>query len=699
MRRIGSVPCLSRLFCLVVFASISIFPIFAIDYSMQITPLVAIPFQTGPDGADFEAYKIGGGLGLVADFSFFDIFAPYLETGIRLSPVNDTVSQVSLNLVNGGGGLSLAVNPIPRLSARIGGGGGLYAGMLGDKSNLSLYWSTRADFGYRFTPTFSILASTGYASFLTDSTPMYSGFSAGISFRLGLALLSGRNTGMTIDETQEIDVFPLRYQAYEKERFGTIQLTNRESGEIRDVRVYVAAGGYGSREAFCGTIPVLRRGASVGFPLYAAFNEGVLAFTENTKVQAEIIVRYKLLDSSMDAKQSVALRFNHRNAMVWADPRLAAAFTSPNDPAILDLSKYLAGLVRDRIRPEIDKNLQYGMGVFEGLRLSGIVWAADPSTPYKDYRGVPDRLDYIQYPYQTLAYKSGDSDDIALLCAEAFESVGISSALIPLKDEMLVAFPLASEEEALRASFGSAAELVYLDGKAWLPLQVSLIREGFLRAWQGGSKKWKDAEASGQSPELIVLAEAWKTYPAVGLPAVDFRPSKPLEEYVALAFDNVLTRFVAREIEPKVKKLLADIGRNPTPKQLNSLGILYARYGMLDEAKVYFQKASGLGFAPAFTNLANVSFLQKDYETAARWFEEALKGAPTSKSAIIGLARARYELDAYAEADDLFAKVKAMDAALAARYSYLSSKVDGSTSRASSAAADRGGAMSWSEED
>jgi tetratricopeptide (TPR) repeat protein len=264
---------------------------------------------------------------------------------------------------------------------------------------------------------------------------------------------------------------------------------------------------------------------------------------------------------------------------------------------------------------------------------------------------------------------------------------------------MLVAFPLASDEKSLRASFGSAAELLYIDGKAWLPLQVSLIREGFLRAWQGGGKKWKDAELAGEEPQLIVVAEAWKTYPAVGLPAVDFRPAKPLEEYVTLAFDNVLTRFVAREIEPKVKKLLADFGRNPTPKQLNSLGILYARYGMLDEAKVQFQKSSSSGFAPAFTNLANVSFLQKDYETAARWFEEALKGAPTSKSAIIGLARARYELDAYAEADDLFGKVKAIDPALAARYSYLSSKVDGSTSRASSAAADRGGAMSWSEED
>jgi len=43
------------------------------------------------------------------------------------------------------------------------------------------------------------------------------------------------------------------------------------------------------------------------------------------------------------------------------------------------------------------------MGIFEGLRLSGVVRSADPSTPYAAARAAPAELDYLQYPFQTLA--------------------------------------------------------------------------------------------------------------------------------------------------------------------------------------------------------------------------------------------------------------------------------------------------------
>ena len=668
----------------------------AFDASVFATPLVSVPIGTAPAGASYEAYTVGGGISLNADLSFFDVLTPYIEAGYMIAPGNKIGDN--LNLLSGGAGLAFTFYPMQRISVRAGGGGGLYRYTLGKSfSGNSLYLSGKVEVGYRFSPTFALLGSLGYANYLNESGSTYSGILAGVSAKIGLASISSKDDGILIEEDQKADIFPIRYYAYEKDGFGSIVLTNKEKGEIRDVKVYVAAGSYGAREALCGTLPSLRRNATVEVPLYAALNDSVLAFTESTKVQAEVIVRYKLLDTPMESKQAVAFRFNHRNAMNWTDPRMAAAFVSPNDAAMLELSKYLAGLVRERIRPEIDKNLQYGMGAFEGIRLAGVTWAADPSTPYKVFRNAQDRLDYIQYPYQTLAYKSGDSDDISVLLAEALESVGIPSGLVPLKDEMLVAFPLSANDATAKANLGSAIDLIYKDDQAWLPLESSLLREGFLRAWQGGAKKWKEAVARGENPELLVVSDAWKSFAPVGLPSVEFRPSKPSEEQVARAFENILGRFVQGEVAPKVQKIMAEANGQLSPKQMNNLGILYARYGLLAEAVVQFQKAADTGYAPAYTNLANVAFLQKDYETAAKWFEAALKATPNSKAAIIGLARARYELDAYAEADDLFGKAKALDPALAERYAYLSSKVDASVGRASSAAADRGGSMTWSD--
>ena len=143
-----------------------------------------------------------------------------------------------------------------------------------------------------------------------------------------------------------------------------------------------AAGGYTSREASCGQYPLLLRGKSVEVPIYANFNDKVLGFSETTKIQGDVMVEYRILDAQRKASKAISLVFNNRNAATWADDRVVGAFISPQDPVMLEISKYVAGLVRVRSRPEIDKFLQYGMGMFEGLRVYGVAWTADPNMPY-----------------------------------------------------------------------------------------------------------------------------------------------------------------------------------------------------------------------------------------------------------------------------------------------------------------------------
>ncbi len=136
-----------------------------------------------------------------------------------------------------------------------------------------------------------------------------------------------------------------------------------------------------------------------------------------------------------------------------------------------------------------------------------------------------------------------------------------------------------------------------------------------------------------------------------------------------------------------------------TPKQHNNLGVLYARYGMLNEAKSEFKKAADADFVPALTNLGNIAFLEKKYEDSIAFFERVLKIQPANKAALIGLAKAKYELDEYSESDSLVSKVRRIDPALADRYSYLSYTMTSTptlTGRAS-LATERGG-MEWSED-
>jgi tetratricopeptide (TPR) repeat protein len=584
---------------------------------------------------------------------------------------------------------------------RAGGSGGIsyvsYTAVDEAKSpspGMAYYWKGKAELGVRFSPSFSILLNGGFTQILGSSSQIFQGFSAGIMANVGLdKLIGAASTGVeTKIEKQDI-LFPIGYYKAAKTPLATIKLRNGESGEIRDVKVVFSAGAYTSRAADCGSYPLILRGKSVDVPIYANFNEKVLGFTETTKLQGEIKVTYKILDAAMSSTTAVTVTFNNRNAATWADERVVGAFVSPQDPSMLELSKYIAGLVRVHSRAEIDKNLQYGMGLFEGLRVYGLTYSPDPTAPYAEARKQASTLAYLQYPYQTLSYKSGDSDALALAIAEALESVAVPAAIAALPEDVIVAFPLDMIEAKARTTFSSLGNFIFQDEKVWVPLRASLIRDGFLRAWQAGAELWY---ASAGNRKLVPVEEDWKEFTPIALADVDFKPVKPAEEAINQAFENTLSRFVTAEVQPKAERLLGEMQNGGTGRQRNNLGIVYAQYGLYDEAKAEFEKAVALNYTPAIVNLANVAFLLKDFQAAADYFQKALNVQPTNKAALIGLARAKYELDNFAEADDLFAQVKTIDPSLADQYSYLASKVEvGQALRASSAAADRGGSMTW----
>ena len=678
-------------------ALILIFSLFAagfvssLEFAVKIIPEVIVPLSE----SSANEFDLGGGVDIAADAILFGGFAPYVESGYHVIPLNGT--GTALSLYNGGAGLSFSVFPIPRLKLRTGASAGLFRASRGEESRTELYWKGRLEAGYRFTPSMALLAGVGY-SYYANSTmsadPLYRGLSAGLILDFGLGSTAGRASGLRVEAIQSESVFPIRYYAYDKDSFGSIRITNRESAEIRDVEVSFSMLGENATKVECGNYRSIPRGGTVEAPLMAVLGDRCLEFTEGTKVEGVVTVSYRILDDRTVRTFPASVSFLHRNAANWVDARVAAAFVSPNDVAVLDLTKYAAGLVRERIRPDIDSALQYGIGVFETLRLTGVAWSPDPSAPYAECRIDPERIDYIQYPFQTFAYRGGDSDDIAILLAASMESVGLSSALIPLEDGVLVAFALAAPEDAARKAFSDTLLFAWRDGKAWIPLDPKLIREGFLSAWKRGAEAWNAAVASGQDKVFYPLKDAWTAFPPVGVSDADTTIPKPKENLVAAAFENALGTFVELEVGPRAMRMLTEMGEDGgTGRQLNSLGILYARYGLLNDARREFEKAVSKGSTSAIINLANIVFLLKDYEAAAAAYERALSVDPTNKAALLGLARSKYELDAYADADDLFSRVERIDSVFASRYAYLSANVAANSSRASAAGGD--GALPW----
>ena len=661
----------------------------AVDIHLRAVPEVTIPL-----GADGGLYSVGGGGTVHASFPFVHFFSPGVQTGIQVQPLLNVGNN--LLLVRGGLEVNFFGYPISRLFIGGGGGFGLYQGMYPDSDNFTgLYWSVHADAGYRFTPAITMTAGAEFRSYLSTPEPIFSGLAINLGVHLQLGALRGRDLGVEVETIEDNPVFPILYSMYDELPVGSVRITNNEQAELRDVEVYFQAGDYTSRELLAKEQPILRRGDSMETSLFAQFNEKMLTFSEDTKIEGEVIVKYTFLDSQRETRVSKTISVHHRNAVRWEDERIAAAFISPNDPAVLEYSKYIAGVVRDTVRPSICGNLQYAMGLFEGLRLSEVSFEPDPSTPYTAVRNDRSAVDYIQYPYQTIAYKGGDSDDIGLLYAAVLESIGIRTAYIPLPEDFLIVVDLDMNEEEARDQFYYSDEFIFRNGTVWVPVQVSLIREGFMRAWMEGMELWNTHERKTEDSPFIPVVEAWKKYPSVSVYGETGGSAKPLDEKVVRAFENCLYRYIKREIDPQVEGIRESRSFGDG-RSCNRLGILYATYALLPEAKEWFEKALEDDFQPAAVNLGNVAFLLEDYEGSAAYFTKALAYRPNNRAALIGLARAKYELDVFTEADELYEQIRRIDPSLAERYSYLSSRVEGALSRASSAA-DRKGNVLWDE--
>jgi len=70
---------------------------------------------------------------------------------------------------------------------------------------------------------------------------------------------------------------------------------------------------------------------------------------------------------------------------------------------------------------------------------------------------------------------------------------------------------------------------------------------------------------------------------------------------------------------------------------------------------------------------------------ALRYYERALAKSPENAVALLGVAKASYELEEYAAVDGALAQLKSLDPATASQFSYLGSGGAG-TARASQAA-------------
>jgi hypothetical protein len=402
------------------------------------------------------------------------------------------------------------------------------------------------------------------------------------------------------------------------------------------------------------------------------FNDRILGIVEDAKFSGELTLDYECFGQRHAARKSLPVEIRDRNSLTWEDDRKAALFVSEKDPDVLELAgSTVAAVKRSRLRP-INPTFRMAAGLHSALAVYGISYIADPNSPYTEVAKDGSSIDFLKFPRQTLSHRAGDCDDLTILYCALLESINIEAAFITIPGHIYAAVCLGIDREQAAKMFTSLEDLIFLDGRTWLPVEVTELEGGFLLAWQLGARQWREHCDSGRA-RLYPVQEAWQVYPPVGLPAGELGFNPPEQTVLLGLYDEEMIAFIQAELEPKVEECqrkIASSGHHP--KEINTLGVLYARYGLFEEAKREFNRVlEREEYVPALVNLGNILFLEEDYDSALLYFERAHTVNPTSANVLLCLARTHYQLELYAKTREYYTRLKDVEPDLAGRFAYL----------------------------
>ncbi|MDR1899911.1 MAG: tetratricopeptide repeat protein, partial [Treponema sp.] len=616
-----------------------------------------------------ENYTAGFDMAAALDWRFVPFFGASLQGEYVNLPLR---GGSAITVLDGSAGPVFVWRPTSRFSLKADISAGLYQATLADQSISGISFGGRLSAAYHLSPWLNLVIFGSAKQYAYTPEPFFSSVTVGAGVSLDLTELISRKTRVEVKKIEQGMVFPVSYAWYNDNSFASVRVTNNEPNDITMVNVSFFLEQYMSQPKFCGTRTVLKKGESVDIPVTAFFNETMLSLIENINANAKIIVEYRSLGAARRTEIPVEIPIYHRNAMSWDDDRRAASFVSARDPAAQWFSRYVSNLVRSRMRPGINGNIQYALGLFETLNIYGINYVIDPFSSYIELSESSSSLDSLNYPYQTLMYRGGDCDDLSILFCSLMEAAGIETAFITIPGHIYMAFDSGLTEEEARRNFYAPDEFVYHGGRAWVPLEITIPREGFYRAWRVGAKEWRDAAGRG-SAVLYPMHDSWQIYPPVSVPGAVSRFVLPAEGQAALAFDRSVDAWIAYEIAPQVRALEGRLARGEDPEVRNALGVLYGRYGMLGKAEEQFVMAARRNNLHGWVNLGNVAFLQQRYEESLGFYYRVLREDPDNSIATLGMARCYYELNDFNSSDTYYADLRRHDSALAGEYAYLGS--------------------------
>jgi tetratricopeptide (TPR) repeat protein len=638
------------------------------------------PTSVLPLGTNSDLYAFGVGLNAAGHFPIGDAG---LEATAGIDYQNAFLSSGAggLNIIRVLGGANWDFLRRDALSVGLWARAGAFLGFFGSGSPMvNPTASAGLRVGFKVSESVSVALEPGWDQYLAMSSGSLVSFFSGAGAAVRVSIEPAKSAGgerrpkLRIEAPVFKPVFPVIYKHYDKNPLGTVKIINGESASISGVEVKFLVPSYMEGATVIATPGTMKRGESIEIPITALFSNDVLKITEADTVQARIMVTYAVGGAALNADRTASLNIYSRNTITWSDDRRAAAFVTANDPTIKKFaSNSVAAISSSLVNPFTD-SMRSALAVFTALQQYDVRYKVDPASSYLELSKSGDSPDYLQFPVQTLDYRTGDCDDLSILYSAMLEAVGVEAAFITVPGHIYTAFKFAEDAGAVKKLISSGGDVILpASGGAWIPVETTMLDKGFLAAWAAGAKEWREAASSAKAA-LIPIREAWQVYASTWFGSEeqnDIVEKFPKAADISKKYAITLRQLMERELANAVDDIEKKLKENPSASLLNQLGATYARFGILDKAETQFKKAADQNFPLAMLNLGNVYFLKGDYKAAAAQYEHARALKPDNALVTIALARVRYELEDWPKAKQLFNEAKTIDPRVADQYAYL----------------------------
>lgn len=625
-------------------------------WSLTVVPGAALPLINAA-----EIMSPGMSVDVAGEYRLLPFLYARLGLNYTLLPVRSPTGELA-NLLSIGVGPRLSFEVLPDFTVGPYVRGGYWFGFLtGDEPA----WSANpvldvgAQLSYRIYPSVSLGIDASYRSFF--------GFTGNIALSVRASYHRFFSSPGILEVSEpELRVLPILYSHYDTNPISTFTIRNATDQPVTDVRVSFFAPEYMVDPKSCSPPFTLAPNEERTTQVLALLTDRVLSVSEGTKVSSTISVDLSFMGREYRKEISQPLEIASRNAMVWDDDRKAACFVTAKDPAVLKFARTFAALLRGRSVLAFGDALLNAMILHEALSAYGMAYATDPSTPYSEYSRDRTTVDFLQFPNQTLEYKGGDCDDLSILYCALLESLGIETAFITVPGHILAAFRLTGADAAALSGFQRRSSFIVRDDGIWVPVETTSIDGGFLRAWRLGAQAWNAAVADDTAGFVPVHA-AWEHYEPVGFAGAETEAGLPDESVVLARFTEELAELTKQETEGRIEELQSRIAADPEDLMVqNRLGVLYARYGMFNEALAVLGRiAEQAEFIPALTNMGSIYFLMAEYLKAEECYQKALSGEPDNTNVVLALMKVEQELENHELVVALYNRLKELDPELA----------------------------------